>query len=332
MAHHNLLSNKNKQKELARIWDNFSVYDGLKPTTKTKKDYKKLYNEIKQRLISEGKFVKNPRAMNKEIIQEIGEFPYWNVQGTPKQNNASVEFGTGMVHEMSGGEPRPTDLRRASQDTAAEIRALRTRQANELMIAAGFGKEVKEGSGLFSAKHRVGGKAWDHKYELQDFGPRYNQILEDFASGSIEIDEFKTRVAQEISKNPGDIKRNLELLDEADNNAKRARVEAEVKDFKLAESYKVRDAKYTEFQQLDDVTKTQRLEKAHQRALDITKSMRKTNKWNGISDVLTNPPENYEVDYVARNGNGVNGNGVNGRNGNGLAVNGKNGKNGILKG
>ena len=137
------------------------------------------------------------------------------------------------------------------------------------MIAAGFGKEVKEGSGLFSAKHRVGGKAWDHKYELQDFGPRYNQILEDFASGSIEIDEFKTRVSQEISKNPGDIKRNLELLDEADNNAKRARVEAEVKDFKLAEAYKVRDAKYTEFQKLDDVTKTKRLASAHEQALAL---------------------------------------------------------------
>ena len=68
------------------------------------------------------------------------------------------------------------------------------------------------------------------------------------------------------------------------------------------------------------------------RIKQILNSQKKTNKYSGLSDVLTNPPENYEVDYVARNGNGVNGNGVNGRNGNGLTVNGKNGKNGILKG
>ena len=58
---------------------------------------------------------------------------------------------------------------------------------------------------------------------------------------------------------------------------------------------------------------------------------KRTNKLNGISDLLANTPENYAVNYTAKNGNG-NGNGVNGKNGNGIAVNGKNGKNGFLKG
>jgi len=65
---------------------------------------------------------------------------------------------------------------------------------------------------------------------------------------------------------------------------------------------------------------------------------KKTNKYSGLSDVLVNPPENYEVDYAPKNGNGngKNGNGHNGngihKNGNGIAVNGKNGKNGFLSG
>ena len=72
---------------------------------------------------------------------------------------------------------------------------------------------------------------------------------------------------------------------------------------------------------------------------------KKTNKYSGLSDVLTNTPENYEVDFTPKptgidfdqghltvNGNNGNGNGINGKNGNGLTVNGKNGKNGFLKG
>ena len=137
------------------------------------------------------------------------------------------------------------------------------------MSAAGFETEVQEGQSLFSAKNRVGGKAWDHTYELQDFGPRYKAILEDFASGSIDEAAFKKLIAGEISKNPGDIKRNLKLLDESDNYAKRAKIEKEVKEFKKSEAYKVRDAKYTEFQKLDDVTKTKRLASAHEQALAL---------------------------------------------------------------
>ena len=75
-------------------------------------------------------------------------------------------------------------------------------------------------------------KAWDHTYELQDFGPRYKSILEEFASGSIDEATFKNLVAGEVSKNPGDIRRNLQLLEEAENYSKRARVEGEVKHLK----------------------------------------------------------------------------------------------------
>ena len=60
---------------------------------------------------------------------------------------------------------------------------------------------------------------------------------------------------------------------------------------------------------------------------------KRTNKLNGISDLIQNPLETYEVNYIPKNNNGNgNGNGINGKNGNGITVNGKNGKNGFLKG
>ena len=71
-------------------------------------------------------------------------------------------------------------------------------------------------------------------------------------------------------------------------------------------------------------------------AQQILGVQKKTNKYSGLSDVLANTPENYEVNYTPKNGNGNglngNGNGINGKNGNGLTVNGKNGKNGFLRG
>ena len=253
--------------DLETIYQEFPLYRGLNPATKTKREFKRVYKRISDRLISEGRFPnKQARGLNLAILNEIGEFPYWEHKG-----NDVVELGKGVVHKMSGGEPRPFNIRQASNLKADNIRKQRTTWANELMSAAGFETEVQEGSSLFSSKNRVGGKAWDHTYELQDFGPRYKAILEDFASGSIDEAKFKTLVAGEVSKNPGDIKRNLQLLDEADNYAKRARIEGEVKEFKKGEAYKVRDAKYTEFQKLDDVTKASKLEEAHKQAVKFTK-------------------------------------------------------------
>ena len=274
--------------DLETIYEEFPLYRGLNPATKTKKEFKKLYKEIQARLISEKQFPnKQARGLNLAVLNEIGEFPYWKHKG-----NDAVELGEGVVHKMSGGEPRPFNVRQASNLKADNIRKQRTKWANDLMSAAGFETEVQEGSSLFSAKNRVGGKAWDHTYELQDFGPRYKAILEDFASGSIDEPTFKNLIAGEVSKNPGDIKRNLQLLDEADNYAKRARVEGEVKEFKKGEAYKVRDAKYTEFQKLDDVTKASKLEEAHKKAVKFTKY--------DIGAQLASEAPNYKVTKVGK--------------------------------
>ena len=51
---------------------------------------------------------------------------------------------------MSGGEARPAFLRDASNEASDAIRLQRTNWANDLMSAAGFETEVKEGKSLFS--------------------------------------------------------------------------------------------------------------------------------------------------------------------------------------
>lgn len=274
--------------DLETIYKEFPIYRGLKPASRTKKEFKRLYKSISDKLISEGRFPnKQARGLNLAILNEIGEFPYWKHKG-----NDVVELGEGIVHKMSGGEARPFNLRKASNLKADNIRKQRTAWANDLMSAAGFETEVQEGASLFSAKNRVGGKAWDHTYELQDFGPRYRAILEDFASGSIDEATFKNLVAGEVSKNPGDIKRNLELLDEADNYAKRARVESEVKEFKKGEAYKVRDSKYTEFQKLADDVKDSKIADAHNKAVELTKK--------DLAIKLAKETPNYKIAKVAR--------------------------------
>ena len=95
-------------------------------------------------------------------------------------------------------------------------------------------------------------------------------------------------------------------------------------DFEIVDGQVVKKPKQTVIQQILGVKK-------------------KPNRLNGMSDLLSNTPDNYEVDFTPKptgidfdqghlTVNGNNGNGVNGKNGNGIAVNGKNGKNGFLKG
>ena len=243
------------------------LYRSLKKTEKTKPVFKREYNQIRQRLIAEGKFKSTDKGLNPAILNEMGEFPYWK---RGRSNPNPVPLGEGEYHQMSGGEARPLSVRKPSQEKADKLRRKRLKKANELMIAAGFGDEVKSGKAKFDTG-TVKGMAWDHKWEVQDFGPKYERLMEDFASGSNNEKEFKSRLSAHIEKNPGDIERNLELKTQKANLAKENRTRALMKQEALADAYAVKDAKYTAFQQLDDVTKTSKLEEAHKAAVKYTK-------------------------------------------------------------
>ena len=265
------------------------LYRNLKKTEKTKPVFKKEYNQIRQRLIAEGKFKSTDgKPLNSAILNEMGEYPYWK-----KGNPNPVPFGEGEFHQMSGGDARPFSMRKASQSKATKIRQARLKKANELMIAAGFKEEVKLGESKFSSKTKTPkGMAWDHKWEVQDFGPKYDRIIEDFASGSITEKEFKSRLSAHIKKNPGDIQKNLELKPQSENLAKENRTRALMKQEALADKYAVKDAKYTEFQKLDDVTKASKLEKAHKQAVKFT-------KYDFAKNLAKEAP-NYKVTKVAK--------------------------------
>ena len=264
------------------------LYLSLKKTEKTKGEFKKKYNQIRQRLIAEGKFKSTDKGLNAEILTEMGEFPYWK---RGRSNQGPVPLGEGEFHQMSGGEARPFSARKASQSKATKIRTDRLKKANELMTAAGFKDEVKIGRAKFDTG-TVKGMAWDHKWEVQDFGPKYERLIEDFASGSINEKEFKSFLSDHIAKNPGDIERNLELKSQSDNLAKEARTRAVMKQEVLADKYAVKDAKYTEFQKLDDVTKASKLEEAHKQAVKFT-------KYDFATNIAKEAP-NYKVTKVAK--------------------------------
>ena len=246
------------------------LYRSLKKTEKTKPEFKKKYNKIRQRLISEGKFKSTDgKPLNAAILTEMGEYPYWK---RGRGNPQAVPFGEGEFHQMSGGDARPFSVRKPSQAKATKIRQDRLKKANELMTAFGLEDEVNIGKAKFDKTTKTPkGMAWDHKWEVQDFGSKYEKLIEEFASGSINEKQFKSLLSDHVSKSPGDIQRNLELKPQSENLAKEARTRAILKQEALADKYAVKDAKYTEFQKLDDVTKASKLEEAHKQAVKFTK-------------------------------------------------------------
>tara|TARA_B000000557_G_scaffold220164_1_gene188130 strand:- start:43 stop:1434 length:1392 start_codon:yes stop_codon:yes gene_type:complete len=284
------------------------LYRSLKKTEKTKSEFAKEYNEIRQRLIAEGKFKSTDKGLNPAILNEMGEYPYWK---RGRSNPGPVPFGEGEFHQMSGGVARPFSARKASQKKSANLRADRLQKANELMIAAGLEDEVKIGKAKFDSG-TVEGMAWDHKWEVQDFGSKYEKLIEEFASGSITEEEFKTRLDAHVGRYPGDIDRNLELKEQSDNLKKENATRAKLKEEALADKYAVKDARYHEgMQRLKAVrADTAKLNGIHQFAQYHVMS-----KANNYTTTTVATP-NKRGSGARKNGNGNgNGNGkVNGGN------------------
>ena len=297
--------------DLETIYEEFPMYRGLKPTTKAKKDYKNLYKEIQKNKIDLGEFPnKQARGLNQSIIQEIGEFPYWE-----KGNNAAVPLGKGEVHKMSAGEPRPVSVRNVSQEKSFNKRNQILKEADELMIASGYKKEVKEGKKLYNKQDRSGGMSLDHEYETQEFGSDYERLKKKFAAKVISETQFKKELNDIVSRGPGSIKSNLTLKTEAENYAKMAKTRGVIKDKNLAEKYKVRDASYTN------------------KIAAFTKNLNKVNLLNGVhayaKQFLEGQKQGYDTSFNNKNGK-VNGNGT--VNGNGKVNGNGNGKKIVLNG
>jgi len=218
------------------------LYRSLKKTEKTKSEFKKLYNQIRKRLIAEGEFKSTDKGLNPAILTEMGEYPYWK---RGRGNPGPVPFGEGEFHQMSGGEARPYSVRKPSQEKADILRRDRVKKANELMIAAGLEDEVNIGREKFKSG-TVEGMAWDHKWEVQDFGSKYEKLVEEFAAGAITEEEFKSRLDAHAAKSPGDIDRNLELKPQSENLQKENITRANLKQEALADAYAVKDARYHE--------------------------------------------------------------------------------------
>ncbi len=273
------------------------LYRSLKKTEKTKSEFKKLYNQIRKRLIAEGKFKSTDKGLNPAILNEMGEYPYWK---RGRGNPGPVPFGEGEFHQMSGGEARPFSVRKPTQKKSNDSRQDRLRKANDLMIAAGLEDEVNIGKAKFDSG-TVEGMAWDHKWEVQDFGSKYEKLIEEFASGSITEEEFKTRLDAHVARFPGDIDRNLELKPQSENLQKENITRANLKEEALADAYAVKDARYhAGMQRLNEVrADTQKLNGIH--AFAQAHVMGKTNNYvtsQVATPNTTTPPVTNAVNKV----------------------------------
>ena len=282
---------------------------GLEPTAKSKRQFEREYNEIRNRLINSGEFRSTDRNLNRTILTEIGEYPNWE----------------GEVYKMSQGVARPEGKRDASQKKSIDKRNQILTEADELMTAAGYGKLVKKGKRNFKNQDRSGGMALDHEYETQEFGADYERLKRNFAAGVISENKFKKDLNKIVNRKPGNIDSNLTLKTESENYEKNVRTRAVVKDKNLREKYKVRDASYTK------------------KMAAFTKSLNKVNLLNGVhayaKQFLEGQRQGYDTSYTPKNGNGnangnvngnVNGNGKRNVNGNGKRNN--NGKKIVLNG
>ena len=268
---------------------------GLKPTLKPKKQFETEYNQIRNRLITSGKFQSTDRNLNRTILAEMGEYPNWK----------------GEVYKMSQGVARPQGKRDASQAKSINKRNQILTEADELMTAAGYGKEVRQGKKLFKNQDRSGGMAYDHEYETQEFGADYERLKRKFAAGVITENQFKNELNKIVERGPGNIKRNLDLKTEKENYDKNVRTRAVVKQKNLREKYKVRDASYTK------------------KMAAFTKNLNKVNLLSGVhayaKQFLEGQRQGYDTSYTPKNGNGngngkVNGNGKRNGNGNGKKI------------
>ena len=272
---------------------------GLEPTAKPKAKFEREYNQIRNRLINSGEFRSTDRNLNRTILTEMGEYPNWE----------------GEVYKMSQGIARPESKRDASQTKSINKRNQILTEADELMTAAGYGKQVRQGRKSFRNQDRSGGMALDHEYETQEFGADYERLKRKFAAGVISETRFKKELNKIIERKPGNISSNLKLKTEKENYDKNVRTRAVVKQKNLREKYKVRDASYTK------------------KMAAFTKNLNKVNLLSGVhayaKQFLEGQRQGYDTSYTPKNGNGngngkvngnvkVNGNGK--RNGNGKKI------------
>jgi len=231
-----------------------------------------------------------------------------------------------LQNKAGKDKPAVISLRNLKAD---QVRDLRLKRAKELLIAAGLKSDWKAGKDL-TKQPSVGGKNADHKWEVQEFGPVYEDLIEEYAAGAIDDKEFKKRLNVFIANNPGDSIKNLEVIPGRQNQLKREDVEFKNK---LLEQKELQNpsARYTA--------------EYNTKMTAFKAGLNKTHQLNGIhayaQQQLMAQTEGYDAMFTPKNGNGTNGNGHNGnghngngihKNGNGIAVNGKNGKNGFLSG
>jgi hypothetical protein len=93
-------------------------YAGLKPTKYTKKEFKDLYKDLKQKVLKDNpKLRVNDPKINRIVYGELG-FPHWN-----KAGDAGPFGKKGFhAHMMNQGNPRKMSGRQASQAKAGEKR------------------------------------------------------------------------------------------------------------------------------------------------------------------------------------------------------------------
>lgn len=159
----------------------------------------------------------------------------WLTENKPKGQNLGDYkriFGVTLriQQKQRRGQPIVIGLRNTKAD---QVRDTRLDNANGLnpKEALEEGRDLKN-----EIKSRGRSRNADHIWEVQEFGPVYEQLMDELESGAITEAEFKSRLKTFINGKPGDHVDNIQDLHYASNQTKREIVEAKNRKLEVMET------------------------------------------------------------------------------------------------
>lgn len=206
----------------------------------------------------------------KELIKEYPEIVAQLKADNPGRHQAAIqnyfesnpEFGLGEAkwrykkgdYKITGSMPTKTDpgerfiltssgndqlsmkatsAKKNNSNSAGNIRNQRLANANGYVPeqALADGADLKD-----EIRSRGRSRNADHIWEVQEFGPVYEQLMDELESGAITEAEFKSRLETFINGKPGDHVDNIQDLHYASNQTKKDIVDAKNKKLEVMET------------------------------------------------------------------------------------------------
>ena len=193
-------------------------YQGLKPTRHHKRDFPKIYADVKAEVLTKKPELKTKyKDLNRAIYKETG-FPFWNEKGEAVHKGGGSNY---KFYYMNQGKPRLVDTRKLSSIKSGKLRDQWLKASNEHLSP----EQIARTNLLKRSINRFGKEA-DHKYEAQETGPMIEQLVREKELGKLSKKEFNAELMKLRKRGIGDDPKNFQSLTSKENTLKAKEVKA----------------------------------------------------------------------------------------------------------